>query len=334
MKKIQSLALGAVVALGSLASCSGGVSNASLKTDVDTISYALGTQLAEGLPDYLNQLGVTQDTAMIASSYVARIAAETELDKKVALEKEMKAKIDSVSKVNVKNLAEFIKGLNVVLAEKDLKSPYAQGLGVGNQIAQQMVPNMERQIFGESGDKKVNGAALLKGLQNALKKEALAVPNAAELIQSISERSQKEAMAKQEAELQAQHADKLAAANKFLAENKAKEGVVTLPSGLQYKILKEGTGAKPTAADRVTVHYHGTLIDGTVFDSSVDRKEPASFGVGQVIKGWTEGLQLMPVGSKWIFYIPYDLAYGPSGNQGIPPFSTLVFEVELLSIDK
>ncbi|HUJ96552.1 MAG TPA: FKBP-type peptidyl-prolyl cis-trans isomerase [Terriglobales bacterium] len=119
----------------------------------------------------------------------------------------------------------------------------------------------------------------------------------------------------------------------FLAENKTKEGVVTLPSGLQYKILKAGDGAKPTAADTVVCNYRGTLIDGTEFDSSYKRGQPASFPVGGVIKGWTEALQLMPVGSKWQLFIPPDMAYGEHGAGGaIGPNSTLIFEVELLSI--
>jgi FKBP-type peptidyl-prolyl cis-trans isomerase FklB len=119
----------------------------------------------------------------------------------------------------------------------------------------------------------------------------------------------------------------------FLAENKTKEGVVTLPSGLQYKILKEGTGPKPTANDTVVCNYRGTLLNGKEFDSSYSRKEPASFPVNRVIKGWTEALQLMPVGSKWQLFIPPDLAYGERGaGADIEPDSTLVFEVELISI--
>ncbi|WP_297092611.1 FKBP-type peptidyl-prolyl cis-trans isomerase [uncultured Draconibacterium sp.] len=121
--------------------------------------------------------------------------------------------------------------------------------------------------------------------------------------------------------------------NQFLEENKAREGVVTTESGLQYEVLTEGTGEKPGATDKVRVHYHGTLIDGTVFDSSVDRGEPAVFGVNQVISGWTEALQLMPVGSKWKVFIPSELAYGPRGAGGdIGPNSALIFEVELLEI--
>ena len=120
----------------------------------------------------------------------------------------------------------------------------------------------------------------------------------------------------------------------FLAENGKKEGVVTLESGMQYKVLIPGTGPIPVATDKVNVHYHGMLIDGTVFDSSVERGSPASFGVTQVIQGWIEALQLMKTGSKWILYIPSDLAYGTIGSgQKIGPNSTLIFEVELLSIN-
>ncbi len=122
----------------------------------------------------------------------------------------------------------------------------------------------------------------------------------------------------------------------FLEANKSKEGVQVTESGLQYVVMTEGNGEKPTAASRVKVHYHGTLIDGTVFDSSVDRGEPSEFGVTQVIKGWTEALQLMPVGAKYKLFIPQELAYGANPRQGGPikPFAALVFEVELIEIVK
>ena len=120
----------------------------------------------------------------------------------------------------------------------------------------------------------------------------------------------------------------------FLEANAQREEVTVLPSGLQYEVLKEGDGPKPGPTDKVTVHYHGTLIDGTVFDSSVERGDPATFGVNQVIKGWTEALQLMPEGSKWKLYIPSDLAYGPRGaGAKIGPYATLIFEVELLEVN-
>ena len=121
---------------------------------------------------------------------------------------------------------------------------------------------------------------------------------------------------------------------KFLTENSKKDGVITLESGLQYEIIKSGEGAKPTINDQVTTHYHGTLLDGTVFDSSVERGQPATFPVSGVIKGWTEALQLMTVGSKWKLFVPYDLAYGERGaGPKIGPYTTLIFEVELISIN-
>jgi len=120
---------------------------------------------------------------------------------------------------------------------------------------------------------------------------------------------------------------------KFLAENAKKEGVVSTESGLQYKVLKEGTGEKPSLESKVTTHYHGTLTDGKIFDSSVDRGEPASFPLNGVIAGWQEGLQLMNTGSKFRFFIPYNLAYGERGTRGIPPYATLIFDVELISFE-
>lgn len=134
--------------------------------------------------------------------------------------------------------------------------------------------------------------------------------------------------------LEKQYGPNKQAGEAFLAANKAKAGVTTTASGLQYEVIKKGTGALPTDTSRVKVHYHGTLIDGTVFDSSVERKEPATFGVNQVIKGWTEALKLMPVGSKYKLYIPQELAYGGADQGTIKPFSVLIFEVELLSIEK
>ena len=135
-------------------------------------------------------------------------------------------------------------------------------------------------------------------------------------------------------------ANKMQALNKqigaeFLAQNKQKEGVIELASGLQYQVLTAGTGAKPSATDQVQCHYHGTMLDGQVFDSSVQRGEPAVFGVNQVIAGWVEALQLMQEGAKWRLFIPYQLAYGERGaGQSIPPFATLIFDVELLKVIK
>ncbi|MDX1556754.1 MAG: FKBP-type peptidyl-prolyl cis-trans isomerase [Xanthomonadales bacterium] len=137
-----------------------------------------------------------------------------------------------------------------------------------------------------------------------------------------------------EAERQEVAAANAVAGEAFLAENRAREGVVVTDSGLQYEVMAEGDGPKPAATDRVRVHYRGTLLDGSEFDSSYSRGEPATFVLNQVIPGWTEGLQLMPVDSKYKFFIPSDLAYGPNGGRSIEPNSTLIFEVELLGIEE
>ena len=141
--------------------------------------------------------------------------------------------------------------------------------------------------------------------------------------------------AKQEAKLKVEATKGVATGKKFLAENSKAKGVITTKSGLQYRVIKQGKGPKPAKTDKVKVHYTGKLLNGTIFDSSVQRKKPATFGVTQVIPGWVEGLQLMPVGSKYEFFIPSDLAYGASGRPPtIPPNSMLIFEVELLEIVK
>ena len=163
--------------------------------------------------------------------------------------------------------------------------------------------------------------------------------NDGELAMTVEEAGQvrKEYIEKMQAKKQAEAATvgqaNLVAGQKFLAENATKEGVQTTASGLQYKVVTMGTGAKPAATDTVKVHYRGTLLDGTEFDSSYARNEPISFALNRVIPGWTEGVQLMPVGSKFMFYIAPDLAYGEGGGGPIPPNSTLEFEVELLNIE-
>jgi FKBP-type peptidyl-prolyl cis-trans isomerase FklB len=178
----------------------------------------------------------------------------------------------------------------------------------------------------------VDSAALIQGMKDALAggKTLLTEDEARAALMQL----QKEIQEKQQAKAAAEGETNKKEGDAFLAANKTKEGVVTLPSGLQYKILKEGNGPKPTASDSVVCNYKGTLINGTEFDSSYKRGEPATFPVTGVIKGWTEALQLMPVGSKWQLFIPPDLAYGPRGTPGGPigPNATLVFEVELISI--
>ncbi len=220
----------------------------------------------------------------------------------------------------------FIKGF--LKATKELSaSEKAEmvGMQIGQQVVDQMMPHFKNLIEANDSAALFNEDAYLAGFIAGLTEDDQ-IKNIDEALTYIDE-------AKERQELKKYGAWK-AENEEWLATNAEKEGVVTLPSGLQYEVLKAGKGAVPTAESRVKVHYHGTLIDGTVFDSSVERNQPAVFGVRQVIAGWTEALQLMPVGAKWRLYIPQNLAYG-SANQGkIKPYSTLIFDVELLNIEK
>ena len=173
---------------------------------------------------------------------------------------------------------------------------------------------------------------LIDAISATYKGEDLAMT--AEEAAAIRQEYVQKRQAAQQAESAAAGAGNLAEGQKFLAENKGKEGVQTTASGLQYKVLTMGDGAKPVATDTVKVHYSGKLLDGTEFDSSYARNEPISFALNRVIPGWTEGVQLMPIGSKFVFYIAPELGYGEGGGGPIPPNSTLVFEVELLDIEK
>jgi FKBP-type peptidyl-prolyl cis-trans isomerase len=200
--------------------------------------------------------------------------------------------------------------------DKD-KTSYAIGLDLGNKLKSQSID--------------VDTSILLRGMNDGISgsKPAMTDEEMRASLTALSTqiRARQTAMLKQMAEKNKSEGDA------FLAQNKTKEGVVALPSGLQYKILKAGEGPKPTASDSVVCNYKGTLIDGKEFDSSYKRGQPATFPVGGVIKGWTEALQLMPVGSKWQLFIPSDLGYGERGaGADIQPDSTLIFEVELLSI--
>ena len=205
------------------------------------------------------------------------------------------------------------------------KASYALGMNMGS--------NLKRQ--GVQGH--VDPAIAARGFKDALagNKSLLTDDETRTVLTQLQNDVRNEQQTKMQAAEAAAHvagAPNRKAGDEFLAANKTKDGVVTLPSGLQYKILKEGTGPKPTAADTVNCNYRGTLINGTEFDASEKHGGPASFPVGRVIKGWTEALQLMPVGSKWQLFIPPDLAYGDAAPPEIGPGSTLIFEVELLSI--
>lgn len=191
------------------------------------------------------------------------------------------------------------------------KFSYALGMSVGGNLI-------------NSGVKTINPNLFLEAIMDSFggKIPKLTTKEANQILETFLSKAQ-----------EGEGKENLEAGSKFLQENRKKEGVIELPSGLQYKVLKEGEGEMPKASDQVKCHYHGTLIDGTVFDSSVQRNEPAVFPVNGVIRGWVEALQLMPVGSKWQLYVPSDLAYGQKGAGGaIGPNTTLVFDVELLEI--
>ncbi|HKS96456.1 MAG TPA: FKBP-type peptidyl-prolyl cis-trans isomerase [Terriglobia bacterium] len=198
---------------------------------------------------------------------------------------------------------------------------YAIGMNEGRRLSQGIKQN----------DLDVDQALILRAVKDALSGSKFLLTD--EEAQTTLKALQAELVKAQELKAQQLAETNKKESDEFLAANKAKDGVVTLPSGLQYKVLEEGTGPKPSVSDMVTVNYRGTLLNGTEFDSSYKHGQPATFNVGQIIKGWTEALQLMPVGSKWELYIPPDLAYGARGaGQNIGPNSALIFEVELISI--
>ncbi|GAB6012301.1 FKBP-type peptidyl-prolyl cis-trans isomerase [Viscerimonas tarda] len=332
MKKIFLIAIFAVLC-GNLFSQKSN-KNLSIKTEIDSISYAYGIGLAQqGLNQYISQLGVIADTTGIRATYNANIAAETSPAQKAKLEKELNFKLDSINKVNTKNIALFADGITARFKAKDNNSAYFEGTSIGSQLTK-MIPSFSAQLYGDDKKNEINNDLVLLGLISALKNQKLLMDDSFNFVEKKMAAAQEKLNEEKAEKLKLQYADEIAKGEQFFQGNKARPGVTTLPDGLQYQIVKEGTGAKPTINDRVKVHYKGTLLDGTVFDSSIDRGEPAIFGVGQVIKGWTEVLQLMPVGSKWIVFIPYNLGYGATGaGDKIKPFSDLIFEVELLGIE-
>ena len=211
--------------------------------------------------------------------------------------------------------------------EDKARYAYTQGMTIGGQITQ-MTRDFSNDYYAGEKDKKMDASIVAAGVIHGLMGTSdISATDANVKFKDIMNEHKKQMDAKAKAE-----SDAIEKA--FMEENKQDAGVIETASGLQYKVLKKGDGAIPVATDKVKVNYEGHLLDGTVFDSSYKRKEPATFKVNQVIKGWTEALCLMPVGSKWELYIPYNLAYGERSAGQIPPYSTLIFEVELLSIEK
>ena len=296
MKKLLNVSMLSFLAFVGIAlfSCNAQVPKAELKTDVDSVSYAQGVAIAAQQVD----------------------------------------QIFNYFGFNEANKADFLKGFQegFSIDPKDKKTNAIMvGRMVGHDLATRAIPSINEQMFGKDSTQTMSKKNFLAGFIGAATKpdSLLAIGrNEAQVFAMMTmEKIRNAAMAEQFAAAKQENTN-------FLENNKSAEGVVTLPSGLQYRVITEGKGPKPAATDKVRVDYVGSLIDGNVFDSSIERGEPVEFPVSGVIPGWVEALQLMPVGSKYMLYIPYNLAYGEQGNQAIPPFSTLVFEVTLHDIVK
>lgn len=257
-----------------------------LVTDIDSISFAYGVAVTQGLDGYLAEKGV--DKAL---------------------------------------LEDFIKGFveGAKIDENDLKeNARFLGLSIGHQAANQMYPGINQELFGEQTTPSLDKSKFLAGFIAAVLGTDLLISQEEAISYVETKRTQITSAANEK--FKTKH-------SAFLEENKKKAGVISLPSGLQYKVITEGKGPKPTPENVVKVDYVGTTIEGVEFDSSIKRGEPAQFQLSGLIAGWIEGIQLMPVGSKYIFYIPYDLAYGESGRgEQIEPYATLIFEITLHEI--
>ena len=291
MKKFTVTALAAVAAVMMYASCDNGAPKASLKSDVDTVSYAIGMAQTQGLKDYL----------------VGRLGVDTTY------------------------MDEFIKGLNegANAGDDKKKAAYYAGIQIGQQISNQMVKGINHELFGDDSTKTISLKNFMAGfISGTTGKGGLMTPDsAAQVAQQLMRTIKAKNMEKE-------FGPNKKAGEDFLKENAKKQDVKTLKSGVQYKVIKEGTGALPKNSSLVKMHYVGKLLDGKVFDSSYKSNEPTEFRANQVIKGWTDALLHMPAGSIWEVYIPQELAYGER-QQGadIKPFSMLIFKIELLEVD-
>ena len=272
--------------------CGNGTPKANLKSDVDTVSYAIGMAQTQGLKDYLvGRLGV--DTAY---------------------------------------MDEFIKGLNegANAGDDKKKAAYYAGIQIGQQISNQMVKGINHELFGDDSTKTISLKNFMAGFISGTtgKGGLMTVDSAQEVAQTMMRAIKAKSMEKE-------FGPNKKAGEEFLAKNAKADGVKVLESGVQYKVIKEGSGALPKDTSLVKVHYEGRTLDGKVFDSSYKRGQPADFRANQVIKGWTDALVHMPAGSIWEVYIPQELAYGER-QQGadIKPFSMLIFKIELIEVDK
>ena len=290
MKKYSFMAALAIVAAG-MVSCGKSTPKANLKSDVDTLSYAIGMAQTQGLKEYL----------------VERMDVDTTYMK------------------------EFIKGLNegANAGDDKKKAAYYAGIQIGQQISNIMMKNINREVFGNDSTKTISLKNFMAGFVSGVtgKNGLMTAEQAGQTAQTKMQQMKAEQMMKQ-------YGPNKEKGEKFLAENAKKEGVKTLPSGVQYKVIKEGSGAIPADTSKVKVNYEGRTIDGKVFDSSYKRNQPLTLRCNQTIKGWTDAMVHMPVGSVWEVYIPQNLAYGEREQGDIKPFSVLIFKIELLGIEK
>lgn len=290
MKKLTFVAAMAIAA-ATFTGCGNSTPKANLKTDVDTLSYAIGLAQTQGLKEYL----------------IGRMNIDTTY------------------------MDQFIKGLNEGANAGDDKgrAAYYAGIQIGQQISNQMITGINQEVFGSDSTKTISLKNFMAGFITGTtgKKGLMSIEEAGQVAQTKMSKIRAKVMEKE-------YGPNKAAGEKFLAENKKKDGVKTLPSGVQYKVIKVGKGAMPADTSMVKVHYEGKTLDGKVFDSSYKNGQPVSLRANQVIKGWTDALVHMPVGSVWEVYIPQELAYGEREQGQIKPFSALIFKIELISIEK
>jgi FKBP-type peptidyl-prolyl cis-trans isomerase FklB len=290
MKKLTFVAAMAIAA-ATFTSCGNGTPTANLKSDIDSMSYAMGVSQTQGLKEFL----------------VERMSIDTTY------------------------MNDFIKGLNdgANAGDNKKKAAYYAGIQIGQQISNQMIVGINHEIFGDDSTKSISlknfMAGFVAGTTGKGQKMTL------EQAQKVAESKMQEVKAKV---LEKEYGPNKAAGEKFMAETAKKEGVKPLANGIYYKVIKEGSGAMPKDTSMVKVHYEGRLSDGTVFDSSYERGEPVTLRANQVIKGFTEALVHMPVGSTWEVYIPQEMAYGEREQRQIKPFSPLIFKIELISLGK
>ena len=290
MKKLTLAAATAVVAAGFM-SCGNSAPKADLKNDVDTVSYAIGMAQTQGLKEYLVR-GLGVDTAY---------------------------------------LDEFYRGLNtgVNAGDDKKKAAYYAGIQIGQQISNQMLKGINRELFGDDSTKTISLKNFMAGFISGTSGEGglMTVEEAQRLAQLKMSAIKAKSM-------EQQYGENKKAGEKYLAEYAKQAGVKRLGNGVLYKVIKEGTGEMPKDTSTVRVHYEGKTIDGKVFDSSYERKEPITLRANQVIPGWTEALTHMPVGSTWEVVIPQDQAYGDRETSKIKPFSTLIFKIELIGLGR